>query len=169
MEIATKTGRTPPHTVLVVSDNTVRECKNQYFLLYLANLTAQFHVRTSGLLNLRKAHSHSAIDQLWGIISRRISSCDKLSSPESVQEKILTELERPALRSWIGLQTEIHCQKLASVRAWKGHFHTQQVSFAGGLLEDHSANHFFLFMLRRGLGYWAKGQLIKFRGIKFIF
>lgn len=144
MDIAAKKSLTPPHTVLVVSDNTVRECKNQYFLLYMANLVAKHKLRVCALLNLRKAHSHSGIDQLWGILSRRISACDRLYSPQSIIEKIVDELHRPALRSWIGLASEIHCQKLDSVRAWKGHFSsTEQVGLSGGLLDDDTANHFF--------------------------
>ena len=151
MDIAAKKSLTPPHTVLVVSDNTVRQCKNQYFLLYMANLVAKHKLRVCALLNLRKAHSHSGIDQLWGILSRRISACDRLYSPQSIIEKIVDELHRPALRSWIGLASEIHCQKLDSVRAWKGHFSsTEQVGLSGGLLDDDTANHFFLMMLRRG-------------------
>ena len=151
MRIAAATGRTPPHTVVVATDNTVRECKNRYFLLYMANLTSHHKLRASALVNLRKAHSHSEIDQLWGLISRRIASCDKLYSPKTVMEKITEELNRPALRSWIGLGCEIHCQSLDSVRAWKSHFFdVQRASYAGGLLDDSTANHFFLFMLRRG-------------------
>ena len=151
MDIAAKKSLTPPHTVLVVSDNTVRECKNQFFLLYMTNLVAKHKLRVCALLNLRKAHSHSGIDQLWGILSRRISACDRLYSPQSIIEKIVDELHRPALRSWIGLSSEIHCQKLDSVRAWKGHFaSTEQVGLSGGLLDDDTANHFFLMLLRRG-------------------
>ena len=144
MKIAAATGRTPPHTVVVASDNTVRECKNKYFLLYLANLTSHHKLRATALVNLRKAHSHSEIDQLWGLISRRIASCDKLYSPKTVMEKIIDELNRPALRSWIGLGCEIHCQTLDSVRAWKSHFFdVQRASYASGLMDDSTANHFF--------------------------
>ena len=151
MAIAAKTGRTPPHSVLVVSDNTVRECKNKYYILYLTNLVAHYKLKLCALLNLRKAHSHSAIDQLWGILARRIASTDKLYSPQSVIDTLLAELARPGLRSWLGADCEVHCEKLDCVRAWKGHFHTiQQVALSGGLLEDQSGNHCFIMMLRRG-------------------
>ena len=140
-----------PHTVIIMSDNCVRECKNQYFLLYLANLCAKYKVRVSGLLNLRKAHSHSAIDQLWGLIARRIASCDKLYSPASVITTITQELNRPSLRSWIGMNSKINCQKLDAVRTWRDQFQqAQRVGYSGGLLEDDTANHCYLMMLRRG-------------------
>ena len=151
-QIAQKRGVAFPHTILLMSDNCVRECKNQFFMLYMTNILAKYKCRVIGLLNLRKAHSHSGIDQLWGLIARRISCCDTLYSPTSVITTILQELHRPSLRSWIGLNSEIHCEKLDAVRAWKGHFQTpQQVGFAGGLLEDDTANHCFLMMLRRGM------------------
>ena len=151
-QIARKRGVAFPHTIILMSDNCVRECKNQYFMLYITNILAKYKCRVIGLLNLRKAHSHSAIDQLWGLIARRISCCDTLYSPTSVISTILQELHRPSLRSWIGMNSEIHCEKLNAVHAWKGHFQTpQQVGFAGGLLEDDTANHCFLMMLRRGM------------------
>ena len=150
MDLAIKKSRTPPHTLLVLSDNTVRECKNSYFLMYLSNLVARFKLKAAGLLNLRKAHSHNAIDQLWGILARRIASTDALQSPESVKQVLLEELHRPALRSWLGIQTEVLVDKLDCVRAWKSHFEPQQVKLQGGLREDDKANHLFLAMLRRG-------------------
>ena len=122
MAIAEREGRSPPHTIIVASDNTVRECKNQYYMLYLANLLGKFKLRVTALLNLRKAHSHSAIDQLWGILSRRIAATDKLYSPHSVMEILLAELKRPALSAWLGRHCEVHCEKLDCVRGWKGHF-----------------------------------------------
>ena len=151
MLIAQQRQVPPPHAVLIRSDNCVRECKNQYFLLYLANLCARHLCRVSGLMNLRKAHSHSAIDQLCGIVARPIAACDTLYSPSSVIGTITEELKRPSLRAWIGLQSEIHVEKMDCVRSWKNQFATaQRVGLAGGLREDHSANHVYLMMLHRG-------------------
>lgn len=61
--IALETGRTFPRTVLLASDNTVREAKNKICLLTLANLTAKYNCRVTGLINLRKSHSHDKLDQ----------------------------------------------------------------------------------------------------------
>ena len=61
--IALNTGRQMPTTVLLCSDNTVREAKNQYVMMMLANLTAQFKCRVTSLLNLRKSHTHDKFDQ----------------------------------------------------------------------------------------------------------
>lgn len=148
-------GRPAPTSVLALSDNTVRESKNQYFLSYILNLTASGKMKLAGLLNLRKSHSHDQIDQLWGILARRIAATDQLKSPSSVIETLQRELQRPGLRAWVGQDTEVHVQKLDAVRAWRGHFTAaQQVSLSGGLLEDASGNHCFLTLMRRGL--WLK-------------
>jgi hypothetical protein len=66
---------------------------------------------------------------------------------------MVQELNRPAMKGWVGLNTQVSSQKLDACRSWKNHFTTpQQVYLRGGLLEDSSANHCFIFMLRRGLG-----------------
>ena len=155
MQLARAKGRPAPTSVLALSDNTVRESKNQYFLSYILNLTASGKMKLAGLLNLRKSHSHDQIDQLWGILARRIAATDQLKSPSSVIETLQRELQRPGLRAWVGQDTEVHVQKLDAVRAWRGHFTAaQQVSLSGGLLEDASGNHCFLTLMRRGL--WLK-------------
>ena len=145
-----------PSTVFVCSDNTPREAKNQYMLSYLVALTSKNLCRCTGLLNLRKSHSHDQVDQLWGILARRISSCDSLKSPQSVISTLESELARPGLKSWIGLQTATVVCKIDSVRDWKTHFAPQQVNISGGLKEDTTANHCFLMMQRRGS--WRKKQ-----------
>ena len=148
--ISVSTGQPMPSTLLVASDNTVREAKNQFVLRYLCNLCGRYKLRVTGLLNLRKSHSHDALDQLWGILARKIASCDKLQSPESVIAVLKSELERPGLRNWIGNATRVSVVKLDGIRSWKEQYAPQKVALSGGLLEDSSGNHCFLFMLARG-------------------
>jgi len=91
-------------------------------------------------------------------LTRRIGAVDSLQTPEDVIQTMVGELNRPALRGWVGLNTEVHSEKLDFVRKWKGHFSDpQEVKLAGGLLEDSTANHAFVFMLRRGWC-WLKQQ-----------
>ena len=149
-EIAMSRQVPMPGTVLICSDNTVRESKNQFVLRYLCNLLSKYHVRVTGLLNLRKSHTHDLLDQLWGILARRVASCDRFQSPASVIKILESELQRPGLKGWIGLSTKICVMKLESVREWKEHFGCQQVLLSGGLLEDATGNHVFLLMLYRG-------------------
>lgn len=140
-----------PQTILIGSDNTVREAKNSYLLSYLANLTQRGLAKCAGLLNLRKSHTHDAVDQLWGVLARRVGNSDSFQTPEGVKNILLAELGRPGLKSWIGLQCEVSVSKLNAVHAWKTHFEAEQVGLSGGLKDDASANHCFLMMQRRGL------------------
>ena len=143
-------GQPMPGTLLLFSDNTVREAKNSYVLGYLNNLISKYKMRLTGLLCLRKSHSHDRIDQLWGLLARRISCCDQLLSPDSVVEIVKHELNRKGLKSWIGLNTEIRVNKINAVRCWRHHFTPQKVVLSGGLQEDSTANHCFLCIARRG-------------------
>ena len=61
--IAQETNRVMPTTLLLGSDNMVREAKNQITLHLLANLVSQYKFRASGLVNLRKSHTHDKLDQ----------------------------------------------------------------------------------------------------------
>lgn len=60
-QMCTKESRRFPSVVLLWADNTVREAKNQYVLKYLAALCGKFLVKTTGLLFLRKSHTHDLI------------------------------------------------------------------------------------------------------------
>ena len=62
------------------------------------------------------------------------------------------ELRRPGLRRWLGSKTEVHVSKMDACRAWKDHWSPLKVGLQGGLLEDKSANHAFVFIRRKG---WA--------------
>ena len=149
--ICRSSHRSMPHTCVLFSDNTVREAKNQYTISYIAALLGKFKTRTFGLMHLRKSHTHDVADQLFGILARRIASCDRLLSPQSVIQVLRQELNRPGLKSWIGSHTSVVIEKVDAVRAWKDHFKPLKVHFSGGLLEDASANHCFVMMLRRDL------------------
>ena len=65
-------------------------------------------------------------------------------------ETLQRELERPALRSWLGLQTNVNIMKLDACHAWRAQFTGQRVGLSGGLKDDATANHCFVHMLRRG-------------------
>ena len=150
-QISVSKQRPMPTTVLLASDNTVREAKNQFVLRYLSNMVGRYKVRVTGLVNLRKSHTHDALDQCWGVLARKIASCDRFQSPTSVISILEAELNRTGLRGWVGVSTEISVVKLDGIRAWKDHFSPQQVGLSGGLLEDKSGNHCFVMMLRRSL------------------
>ena len=148
--ISVETGKPFPSTILVASDNTVREAKNQFLMAYLSNIVARGLVTCSGLLNLRKSHTHDQVDQLWGILARRIASADSFQNPEEVIAILAAECQRPGLKSWIGANTEVLVRKLDAVHEWRTHFAPQKVVLSGGLKEDASGNHCFLLLKRKG-------------------
>lgn len=161
-----RTGGKFPTSLLVISDNTVREAKNQILLAYLNNLTSHFKFQMAGLLNLRKSHTHDKLDAVWGILARRIAASDKLLSPRTVMEILDHEMSRPGMKAFIGLGTTVKICKLDAARAWKNHFLVQRIGLSGGLLEDNKSNHCFISLLRRGW-FWKKhiGYMVTPEGI----
>ena len=57
--ISKATGKPMPTTLLLCSDNTVREAKNQHVMQMLIALASKFKMKVTGLLNLRKSHTHT--------------------------------------------------------------------------------------------------------------
>ena len=65
--------------------------------------------------------------------------------------EIKKELAKPGVRSWLGV-TEVHVEVVDGYLPWRDHLTERvRVELAGGLLKDVSANHVFLFLLRRGV------------------
>lgn len=139
-----------PATVLLYSDNTVRECKNNTVMKYLGALVGRFRVKFAGSCFLRKSHSHDLIDQLWGIIARRLASSDKLQSTNDIVCEIAKELAKPGIKSWIGQYTEVVVELVENYHTWRDHIASIPIKLEGGLRDDDTANHLFLYLLRRG-------------------
>ena len=139
-----------PSKAIIFGDNTVRELKNQHCFSYMMNIVAQRKMRLFGAFFLRKSHTHDRIDQLWGVLARRISNCDSILHAEDTIKIVKDELSRPGVRAWLGSTTELHVEKLDACRDWKAMWKPQGISLKGGLLEDVSANHVFLFLQKKG-------------------
>ena len=105
-----------PSGLIVMGDNTVRELKNQYSLKYLANLCAARKMRICCLFFLRKSHTHDQLDQVFGVLARRISRTDQILSDSDTVSTITHELSRPGIRAWLGARCELHVEKLNCVR-----------------------------------------------------
>ena len=115
--ICERRGINMPQNLIICGDNTVRELKNQFNFAYLAQLLGRRKMKLSAMLYLRKSHTHDRIDQLWGVISRRISCTDSLLTDEDTIQTIRSELSRPGVRSWIGSKCELHVEKMNCVRS----------------------------------------------------
>lgn len=58
--------------LVIQSDNTVAQCKNQYFCLFLGVLTRRFAFSTVQLTCLRKGHTHEDIDFIFSLVLGRV-------------------------------------------------------------------------------------------------
>eukprot|EP00435_Cladocopium_sp_Y103_P029075 s204_g7.t1 len=149
-ELSERRGSRMPSKLIICGDNTVRELKNQINLAYVASLIGHRKLSLACLLFLRKSHTHDRIDQVWGVLARRIANTDTLMDPHDTGCCIQAELSRPGFRSFLGGSTTLNVKKLDSVRDWKSHWQSLGVSLGGGLLEDSTGNHFFLMLRRKG-------------------
>ena len=104
---------------MLLGDNTVKELKNQFLILYAANLISRRKFRMVTFQFLRKSHTHDKIDALWGVIARRISNETRLLDADSTVAVVQQELQRPGLRQWVGSTTELNISKFDSSRDWK--------------------------------------------------
>lgn len=131
----------------------MRESKNSHVFAYVANLVARGLVRMGMVTFLRKSHSHSGMDQLWGVLARRIANTACLQDPESTMDVLRDELSSQGLRQWLA-NARVRVTKLNATMDWKTHFDPQGAKVQGGLLVDATSNHSFTFVLRKGRD-WA--------------
>lgn len=149
-EICTQRNKPMPSKLILISDNTVREVKNTHCMAFLQNLVGLRKMRMCAMLYLRKSHTHCRLDQIFGILARRVGNTDQLFDCGDVRSLLSQELHRPGLRAWLGATTEIEVSKLDAALDWKNHFSCQGASVGGGLLVDSSANHVFMFLQEKG-------------------
>lgn len=129
----------------------MRENRNQFLMLYASSIIRK-HIRLCCLAFLRKSHTHDRIDQMWGVLARKLATEARLLTPDDAISCIRTVLTSPAIHSWIGSSTRISVKKLDRIRDWRTHFAQVGVKLSGGMLRDATANHLFAFMLRKGHG-----------------
>lgn len=153
-------GTRLPSCLCLLGDNTVKELKNQILMKYACNMVGRRKFRIITFQFLRKSHTHDKVDQLWGIVARRISNEPKLLDPTSTIQVMESELKRPGVRQWIGATTHLNVDKLNATRDWKVQWDDQGSKLEGGLLEDSTANHAFIFLSRGGPRFLKKTKII---------
>ena len=62
----------------------------------------------------------SNLDQLWGLLSRRLGRSTQLIDANSARDVIAEELRKPSVVNWIGGDAEVHV--LRCYRNWKKHY-----------------------------------------------
>ena len=148
--LCSKRNQSFPSKLLVIGDNTVRELKNSHCLQYLANLIGRRKMRLCVMMMLRKSHTHCRLDQLFGIISRRVANTDKIHSADDTVNVLNQEMNRPGFRAFVGSSTEVSASRLNVTYNWRDQYRGQGVSVSGGLLVDSTANHCFVLMQHKG-------------------
>lgn len=101
----------PSHLVLQ-SDNTTSQCKNNDFNVWLSTLVARYHFRTCDLHFLTEGHTHEDIDQLFAVILELVLRKHYWETPEELAKMIADVMsEKFAERD-----EEFFCQVLQGVR-----------------------------------------------------
>ena len=115
--IARERGIPVPPELVLWTDNTPRENKNQIVIAYLITSVGRGMFRFTALMGFPKGHSHGILDQLFGIIARAMLSVITIKDIRDLC-KLLIEafLRRSALRQWFGENTRVRVEYLTAVR-----------------------------------------------------
>lgn len=92
-EICRRRGAPLPRHLVIQSDNTVAQAKNQWVCLWLSWLVAQGHFETATLNFLRVGHTHEDIDQFFSLIVSLILKCHHFEAPEELLAFLQKELQ----------------------------------------------------------------------------
>lgn len=166
-QICRKRNQSMPSKLVLISDNTVREVKNSHCMSYLAHLVARRKMRLCAMLMLRKSHTHCRLDQVFGVLARRIANTDRILNADDTCDVLNQEIRRPGFRAWIGSTCEANASKLDGCLNWRDHFTPQGVSLSGRLLVDATSNHSFVFLQHKGSGF--KLKVLFFLGLVWFF
>lgn len=158
--ICAERNRYMPTKLVIISDNTVREAKNNTTMYYLTHLLARRKMRLCVLMMLRKSHTHCRLDQVFGVLARRVANCDRILDADDTCKVLNEEMSRPGFRAWIGSTCGAHASRLYATLNWRDHFSCQGASLSGGLLVDSTANHCFIFMQYKGAQLGSESVLI---------
>ena len=108
-----------------------------------------FHV--SGMCNHGKGHSHNILDQLYGLLAHAIQFVDNMADIYTIRDLIQNFLNRPGIKKWFGPDVDIQVIVLESVRNWQGWLDSLKLKWTGGMRDDATGLHCWLFMFRKDL------------------
>eukprot|EP00438_Fugacium_kawagutii_P002097 Skav227031 [mRNA] locus=scaffold6915:16038:17861:- [translate_table: standard] len=137
-----------PPEILLWTDNTSRENKNSTVFLNLSLLVARGQFRCATMANHPKGHSHNCLDQVFGVLSRTFQYVDRLDDIGSVKEALQNILGKDSLRDFLNVP-EVTVEVLNGCRDWKGWISGLGTSLEGGMRDDMTGLHCWMFMSRR--------------------
>ena len=112
-------------------------------------------------VSFASSHTHGQGGPIMGDSGTTKSvTSPKLLDPTSTIQVMESELKRPGVRQWIGATTHLNVDKLNATRDWKVQWDDQGSKLEGGLLEDSTANHAFIFLSRGGPRFLKKTKII---------
>ena len=74
--------------IIIQSDNTAREIKNNPTLRFCAAQVGALNVKRITVQFLRSGHSHEDIDQVFGRLARHLSRVRKIQTPDGIVEEV---------------------------------------------------------------------------------
>ena len=86
------TGRRFPQHLVLMSDNTVAQAKNQHVFIFLGLLVARRKFSTISLNFLMVGHTHEHIDQLFALFVEMVLRRHRFQSPKELAEAIDKEI-----------------------------------------------------------------------------
>ena len=146
-----------PEHLVVQSDNTVAQAKNQYVTLFLAYLVSRYKFRTTNLFFLVVGHTHEDIDQLFGVILSLVLRRTKFQTARH-----LMQLLREMLQARVQAKgEELHVEKLTHVRDFSSWLEPAKIEMYNAFAnrEGIEAPHAFTFKLRSDLTRKEQGMI----------
>jgi hypothetical protein len=113
-----------PHNLVIQADNTTRESKNQFFVLFLSYLVASGKFSVSELQFLQVGHTHNQQDQRFSSVATSLSRAPVLEDPEEFAAWIRNHVKPARGR-------DLHVEILSSTWDFQGWFQSLGVQIQG--------------------------------------
>ena len=148
-QICKSTGRPFPRHLVIQSDNTVAQAKNQFVCIFLAYLVLKGYFLTANLFFLRVGHTHEDIDQFFALLVVLILRCHHYQAPQELLSFLLKELKP----RFAAKQEDVFGEVVTGVRDYKQWLEplnrTMWNAFSNR--QGHEAPHSFTFKKGRDL------------------
>lgn len=136
------------------ADNTAREHKNQYLVIFSAYLVASGRADSVSNHFFIVGHTHNRVDQRFSVIGGALKKSPQLQTPQDFLDVIKNELKA-------GRNAKIHTEHIDAVHDWKAFFQPLGITISGivSTATDPVVNHAWR-LVRRGdlVDYSKAGQ-----------
>ena len=120
-------GKPFPTHLIVQSDNTTSQAKNNDFNLWMASLVARYHFKTTDVHYLTVGHTHEDIDQLFGLILELVLRKNVWETPE----ELVMLIEKSLKSKFNARGDDFFCGILPGIRDWGAWLQPLGVRLAG--------------------------------------